>query len=140
LNFETSNPALGVGHFLASLDRLGARYLPLLPFSRVARWKHCFASAYLEQASPTAAADLLFFYPWALLQTFHRHRCRWPRLRRCLAWYYARQLRHFLLGLERLPRDPAPGAVAQLFHGPGRLPTSRSPMSELEAADVPGCE
>jgi hypothetical protein len=132
LDFETSSPALGVGHFLASLDRLGARYLPLLPASRVARWKCAFASAYLEQASPTAAADLLFFYPWALLQTFQRHRRHWPRLGRYLAWYYGRQLRRFLTRLERLPADLDAAAVAQLFES--RMPRNASPLSEPRTA------
>jgi len=129
LDFETSNPALGVGHFLASLDRLGARYLPLLPSARVARWKCSFASAYLEQASPTAAADLLFFYPWALLQTFQRHRRHWPRLGRYLAWYYGRQLRRFLMRLERLPAVSDTAAVAQLFE-------PRMPRSAFQESDT----
>ncbi len=118
LDYSAGNPAIGLAQFLVGLDRLGLRHPLARPGPQVAAWKRCFLDAYGAQAPPSVAEDLVFFYPWVLLQILRQHAAGHPWLRWYLSAHYGRRLREFLANLDRLPASDVARRPAALFADP----------------------
>jgi hypothetical protein len=114
LDCAPGSPAMGVAAFLASLDRMGARHPSPAAQSRLAGWKRAFVDEYFACDHVWPAEDLMFFYPWTVLQMFEQHRADHPWLTPYLQWYYGTRLEQFLAHVKRLSN-------AQLAHSPAML-------------------
>lgn len=88
-------PAVGVAHYLVSLDRLQLRYPLGWRGRRIAGWKQCFVDHYAK-ARPGVVAELRFFYPWSLMKNYLHQVSYRPRSGWYLARFYGRCLRTFL--------------------------------------------
>jgi hypothetical protein len=115
LDCAPASPAMGVASFLASLDRLGARYPGRDAQELIAAWKRSFLHAYFASDEPWPEEDLIFFYPWTLLQMFEQHRAEHPWLMPYLRWYYGLRLQRYLGQLQGLSVADITRAPADLF-------------------------
>jgi hypothetical protein len=134
LDCAPASPAMGVASFLASLDRMGARYPAPSSQQQLAAWKRSFLHAYFAANDPWPEEDLIFFYPWTLLQMFEQHRAGHPWLTPYLHWYYGHRLQRYLDQLQQL-------SVADIVRSPANLFCMREdemPTTAPFPADVVG--
>ncbi|MCE9552258.1 MAG: phosphotransferase [Planctomycetes bacterium] len=113
IDYSCGNPAMGLGLFLAAIDRLGLRSMRNHS-AQISRWKQDLVSGYFQQMPQSALEDLIFFYPWALLAMLQQHAVARPWLAWYLRKHYARPLREFLDNIRRLSRS-------EIFACPGKL-------------------
>jgi hypothetical protein len=95
MDYLGGSPAVSLAHYLVSLDRIGLRHPFAWHSQQLAAWKQCFLEHY-SQFCPQVVADLLFFYPWAIVKNFHQQVLYRPRTAWYLARYYGSCLRAFL--------------------------------------------
>ncbi len=96
--YAVGNPAMNVAQVLVSLDQLGMRF-PLKGHNRmIEKWKFQFLSAYKGSTNSYKwlEEDLMFFYPWALLQSYIRHIGYRPSLRKIFAGWYGKRVGRFI--------------------------------------------
>lgn len=114
LDYFGGNPAISIAAFLGSLDRLGLRRPPG-SFSGTSLWKRRFLESYSTESNEGVTEDLVFFYPWTLLQQQASLAASHPALSRYTARYYARRLDAFMAALETLPWDRVRRSPGLLF-------------------------
>jgi hypothetical protein len=115
LAYTVGNPVQNLAEFLAAMDRMAATRPRASVRRQVRDWQRRLVARYLGQ-NPAALGDgLVFFYPWALLQTFRLHSScrRWWRP--YLAWYYGGCLRSFFALLDELSGTGRPYCPSELF-------------------------
>jgi hypothetical protein len=118
-DYRSGNPAIGVAHFLVSMDRAGLRRPLPGTAARIAGWQRRFLEAYFRMAPRSVAEDLLFFYPWMLDRCCELHSGASLRLvKGYLEWYYARRMTSFLRNLDRVGPASAAERPAELFMNP----------------------
>jgi hypothetical protein len=100
-DYSWANPALGVGQFLASLDRVRLRSRRPDLAESIRCWKRAFLDGYSSRNAGALNEDVLFFYSWALLRMQRLHESRLPWMRLILRRFYAARLTCFLVHLER---------------------------------------
>ena len=100
IDYVGGNPAIALGHFLISLDRLALRW-PGARSSQVDDWKRAFLIRYLRQAPPSVAEDLVFFYPWLVVRVSAWHCRTRPWLAPCLRRCYGQRLGRFCRRLHQ---------------------------------------
>ncbi len=115
LNFSAAPAAMGVAQFLGALDRRGSRFPDKVNQKRISLWQRTFVEAYCARGDAKISQDLIFFYPWAVMQVFDQHRRLWPRFTPYLRWYYGRRLAAFLSALRDLSPDVVKRSPAELF-------------------------
>jgi hypothetical protein len=102
LDFTAGPRGLGVAFFLVSLDRIALRAIWPRAVENVDNWKRSFVESYLEVSGHEVAREILFFYPWMLVQVMSDHLRRRPLLCWALAARYSRPLHHFVRHVSRL--------------------------------------
>jgi Phosphotransferase enzyme family len=107
--------AYGVGTFLAAIDRSSSRYTSRRQQRHVAIWKRAFVTGYFTEPAATVAEDLMFFYPFVLMQMHAQHTATHAWLAPYFQWYYGRRLEWFLSALHRLPAADITARPAALF-------------------------
>ncbi len=115
LDCQAAPAGVGLGAFVAALDRFGSRYPGDSAQARLAAWKRTFVRAYCDAAGGPIGEDLTFFYPWTLLQMYDQHSRQRPWMRSYFHWYYGRRLEAFLRPLAATASAHAAAAPAVLF-------------------------
>jgi hypothetical protein len=102
-NYSFGNPAISSGIFLASLDRSHFLIRNKRQDRLIRIWKRSFLRSYLRCArnGEEVLEDLIFFYPWCLLQSYKLHIIKRRRFRSYLGFFYASQIRQFLRALDK---------------------------------------
>jgi aminoglycoside phosphotransferase (APT) family kinase protein len=110
-DYSLANPALAVGQFLASLDRILLR--PHWPGLKacVRSWKQAFLAGYASRLPESLNEDVLFFYSWALLRMLKTHVEARPSASFLLKRFYTNRLASFL---DNLNQRPDPGETTRL--------------------------
>jgi aminoglycoside phosphotransferase (APT) family kinase protein len=105
-DYSLANPALGIGQFLASLDRILLR--PHWPGLKecIPSWKQAFLAGYASRLPETLNEDVLFFYTWALLRMLKAHVESRPSISYFLRRFYTKRMARFL---TQLNEPPVPG-------------------------------
>jgi hypothetical protein len=110
-DYSWANPALGVGQFLASLDRVRLRSRWPGMEESVRSWKRAFLAGYTAGRPDAVSEDVLFYYTWALLRMQQQHESRHPWMRLLLRRFYSDRLARFLAHLKRsTPSGTLPAA------------------------------
>ncbi len=105
LDYLPGNPAISVAAFLGSLDRIGLRYPGIISWRSSQRWKRAFLRGYGAELAPAVVEDLVFFYPWTLVQQHASLAASHPRFARYLNAYYGRRIDAFMTALDSIPWD-----------------------------------
>ena len=100
-DFSSGNPALAIGFFLNALNQLSFSHRNWASFEIISRCQQAFLKSYLEKMGSWLADDLLFFYPWTIVETskMHAMRSRFPTP--ILKLFYSYFLRRFLRRLNQ---------------------------------------
>ena len=115
LDYFGANPVISVAAFLGSLDRIGLRFPAGLSDRLTGAWKRKFLRSYCEHGAEDVVEDLVFFYPWTLVQQHDSLTARHPRLRRYLARYYGGRIDAFVSALDAVPWAEVRRSPERLF-------------------------
>jgi len=115
LDYLGGSPAISVAAFLGSLDRIALRFPGPLGWRASNLWKRVFLDGYCRRAGPEVLDDLVFFYPWTLLQQHDSLAESHPRLDWYLTRHYGRRMSAFIQAVARGARPDGRKSPELLF-------------------------
>jgi len=115
--YELGNPAMAIGFFLNSLNQLSLSHRNWLNPVTIQKYQREFLSTYLSRVGPNVSQDLIFFYPWTLIETARMHNQRRPNLWLGLRTVYSLYMRQYLKNLELASAKTLNQPHAELFTG-----------------------
>ena len=108
INYFLGHPAINLAVFLVNIAMIGLYRPTPRVRSRLAAWQRIFLDGYMRVDPNTprwVANDLVFFYPFIILDLFWWHLRRRPQFKLYLGWFYGRLLRDFLVELNEGKTD-----------------------------------
>ena len=115
--YGSGHPAMAVGFFLNSINQLSLSYRHWVSPTTIKTYQRTFLSAYLGRVGQGVAQDLIFFYPWTLIETARLHSQRQPNLWPGLRTVYTLYMRQYLRSLESASAETREHPNARLFTG-----------------------
>ncbi len=95
-DFSIGSPALGIGFFLNGLNQLAFSHRNWASHEMISFCQQAFLKSYLEKMDSWLSDDLVFFYPWTIVEASKMHalNSRFPAP--ILKFFYSYFLRRFL--------------------------------------------